>query len=69
MADDGGNDPMGAIVDALAVVHGLTIEPDWRPTIMANMTAIAQAARLVMAYPLGDADEAAAVFSASWPGR
>ncbi len=69
MADDGTEDPMARIVDALAIVHGLTIEPDWRPTVMANMTAIAQAARLVMAYPFDDADEPAPVFSASWSGQ
>ena len=69
MADDGGEDPMARIVDALAIVHGLTIEPDWRPTVMANVAAIAQAARLVMACPLDDVDEPAPVFSASWSGR
>ncbi len=57
-------DPMEAVVDALAIVHGLTIEPDWRPAVAANMAVIAQAARLVMAYPLSDADELAPVFSA-----
>ena len=69
MADDGSGDPLDRIVDALALVHGLTIEPEWREAVMANVTAIAQAARLVMAYPLDDADEPAPVFSASWPAR
>ena len=67
--DDDTRDPMAAVVDALALVHGLTIEPDWRPAVMANMTAIAQAASLVMDYPLGEADEPAPVFSASWTVR
>ena len=69
MADDGTGDPLAAVVDALTLVHGLTIEAEWRPTVLANMTAIAQAAGLVMAYPLDDADEAAPVFAASWSGR
>ena len=68
-SDDGAEDPLAVLVDALAIVHGLTIEPEWRPAVLANMSAIAQAARLVMAYPLDDADEAAPVFAASWPGR
>ena len=69
MADDDTRDPMAAVVDALALVHGVTIEPGWRPTVMANMTAIAQAARLVMDHPLDEADEPAPVFSASWTAR
>ena len=69
MANDGTEDPMGRMVDALALAHGLTIEPDWRPSVLANMAAIAGAARLVMVYPLDDADEPAPVFSASWADR
>ena len=69
MTDGNGEDAMGAVVDALALVHGLTIEPDWRPAVMANVDAIARAARLVMDYTPGAADEPAPVFFASWAGR
>ncbi len=69
MTDEGTEDRMGRFVDALAIIHGLTIEPDWRPSVMANMAAVAGAARLVLDYPLDDADEPAPVFSASWAGR
>ena len=69
MADDGTGDSLAAMVDALALVHGLTIERAWRLSVLANMSAIAQAARLVMDYPLSDAEEAAPVFAATWPSR
>ncbi|WP_407050406.1 DUF4089 domain-containing protein [Methyloraptor flagellatus] len=43
---------------------GLVIDPAWRPTVVANMTAVARAADLVMSWPLPEDIEAAPVFEA-----
>ena len=61
------DDPATALesyIDSLAATLGLAIEPAWSDAVLANMRTIAQAADLVMAYPLADHDEAAPVFRA-----
>ncbi|TYC60632.1 DUF4089 domain-containing protein [Rhodobacterales bacterium] len=41
---------------------GLKIEEEWRPSVVANMSATANAADLLMSFPLDDDVEAAPVF-------
>jgi Protein of unknown function (DUF4089) len=43
---------------------GLTIEPDWRVGVVANINAVKRAADLVMGLDLGDHAEPAPVFEA-----
>lgn len=40
----------------------LTIEAEWRPGVEAHITATKKAADLLLAFPLDDGQEAAAVF-------
>ena len=54
----------GAVVDAALPMLGLAIDPAWRPAIVANLKATANAARLVLDFPLDDAVEPAPVFRA-----
>ena len=57
------DDNLNAYVDAAVALHGFVIEPEWRPTIVANMKTIAKAAEDVLAYPLDESTEAAPVFT------
>jgi hypothetical protein len=43
---------------------GLPIEPDWRPSVVANLKATAAAARLFLEFPLPDELEPAPRFEA-----
>jgi hypothetical protein len=56
-----GFDP-DAIMDAMAPLLGLTVAPDYRPGIAANLAVTAALAALVMDFPLDDHAEPAAVF-------
>lgn len=51
-------------LDAGLTTLGLALQPDWRPTVVAHLAAIAKAADLVMAAKLGDDVEPAPVFEA-----
>jgi hypothetical protein len=51
-----------AHVEAMAKAMGLTIRPEWKPTVAANLKATAAAAELVMSFPLDDHVEPAPVF-------
>ncbi|WP_248304465.1 DUF4089 domain-containing protein [Breoghania sp. L-A4] len=51
-----------AHVAHMETVMGLTIEEDWRPSVVANMAATAAAAALVLDFPLDDEIEPAPVF-------
>ena len=53
---------LDAYVDNLSMVLDLHIEEEWRDAVLDNMRTIAQAAHLIMSYPIGDHDEAAPVF-------
>lgn len=53
-----------AIIDAVAPLLGLAIEPEWRDAVIANLAATARAAELVLALPLDDEVEPAPVFRA-----
>ena len=51
-----------AHAEAMAVALGLTIPPEWKPTVVANVKATAAAAELLLAFPLEDHVEPAPVF-------
>jgi len=51
-----------AYVECSASALGLTIDPDSREGVVANLERIAQVAQVVNAIDLGDTDEAAGVF-------
>jgi len=53
-----------AIIDAMAPLLGLSIEPAWRGEVAANLKVVASAARLVLEFPLEDELEPAPVFRA-----
>ncbi len=47
---------------AMARALDLTIAPEWKPTVVANVKATAAAAELLLAFPLEDHVEPAPVF-------
>jgi hypothetical protein len=51
-----------AHVAHMAGVLGLTIEPEWQPTVVANMAATARSAALVLEFRLDEHVEPAPVF-------
>lgn len=53
-----------AYLDGAVALHGIPADPAWRPEMLANMKAVANAARLVLSFPLGDEAEPAPVFRA-----
>ncbi|GGC74426.1 DUF4089 domain-containing protein [Chelatococcus reniformis] len=46
----------------MAPMLGIPLDPDWIETVVRNLTANAQVARLVLDFPLADELEPAAVF-------
>lgn len=55
---------LDAYLDASAVVLGLTIPPEWRAAVKANLQVTLQMAATVEAFDLPDEAEPAAVFTA-----
>ena len=53
-----------AFLDTVAPALGLVIEPDWRPAVRQQLVAAAEAAGLVLDFPLSDQVESAPVFEA-----
>ncbi len=53
-----------AIMDAMAPLIGSSIDPDWRDAIAGNIKVVANAAWLVLDFPLEDELEPAPVFRA-----
>jgi Protein of unknown function (DUF4089) len=51
-----------AHAEAMAAALGLTIPPEWQPTVVANLKATAAAAELLLAFLLEDHVEPAPVF-------
>jgi len=51
-----------AWIDQAAPLIGLSIDPAWRPGVVANLRRMAEIAGGVMAVDLGDHDDAAPVF-------
>ena len=58
------DESLGAAVDAMLALLGLAIEPDWRPSVIANLRATSNAARLFLEFPLPDELEPAPRFEA-----
>lgn len=50
-------------VDQTALMMGLSLEPDYRPGVIDNISRLAAIAQLVMSFPLPDDLEADPVFS------
>ena len=55
---------LDAFMDASAVVLGLTIEPEWRSAVRANLAVTFRLAKLVRDFELPDEAEPAPVFTA-----
>lgn len=53
-----------AVIDAMAPLLGVAIEPAWRDAVAMNVKTLAAAAALVLAFPLDDEAEPAPVFRA-----
>ncbi len=53
---------LGAYVDAVAVLVGLSLDPAYRPGVLLNLQRIAEMAALVTEFPVPDACEPAPVF-------
>ena len=58
------DEALGRLLDAHLPLMGIAIEAEWRPEIVANLRATANAARLVLEFPLDDELEPAPVFQA-----
>ncbi len=58
------DDEAGRCVDAAADLFGITLDPSWRPTVLASFATLVSAGRLVMEFPLDDEAEPAPVFYA-----
>ena len=56
------NTSLDASIDANVAWLGLTIDPDWRPSIRQNLMALAAAIETIESFPLPDEAEPAAVF-------
>jgi hypothetical protein len=57
-------DFLDTYIDAAAEALRLTIEPQWKPAVRANLEVSLKLARLVDEFPLPDETEPASVFSA-----
>jgi len=56
------SDPLETALDGTAALIGLPIAPEYRPGVLMNYRRAADLAGLVMAFPLGDHDEAAPIY-------
>lgn len=57
-------DQAGAVVDATAPMLKIAIDPVWRDSVVTHLVATANAARLVLEFPLEDELDPAPVFRA-----
>lgn len=51
-----------AFLDAAAAAMNLSIDPEWRPAVLDNLTRSRQIAQAVLDFPLPDDIEAASIF-------
>ena len=58
------DDHLDVYIDAAAQVLGLTIQPDWKPAVRANLETTLQLAAMVAEKELPDEAEPAPVFRA-----
>ena len=57
-------DPLDAYIDAAAQTLGLTVEPEWKPAVRANLDVTFRLAAIVAEKELPDDAEPAPVFKA-----
>ena len=57
-------DPLDEFIAAAAAALGLPLEPEWQPSVKANLAVTLKHAALVDEFPLPDAAEPAPVFEA-----
>ncbi len=55
---------LDAVLEASVGLLGLTVLPEWREPVLANLRVLRSAAALVEGFPLPDEAEAAPVFEA-----
>ena len=53
-----------AVIDAMAPMIGIEIDPDFREGVAANLKLTVDLAQLVLSFPVEDGDQPAAVFEA-----
>jgi hypothetical protein len=58
------DDTLDDLIDASAAALGLTIEPEWKPAIRANLAVSLRLAAVVAEFELPDEAEPAPVFEA-----
>ncbi|MFC7052078.1 DUF4089 domain-containing protein [Hansschlegelia quercus] len=56
------DETLEAHLDAATAALGLSVAPDWRPSVLAHLKATLQAGRLVADFPLDDELDPASVF-------
>jgi hypothetical protein len=59
-----GSDPLDGYIDAAAHALQLPIEPDWKPSVKANLAVTLKLAASVAEFPLPDDAEPAPIFRA-----
>ena len=62
--NDANDDTVGTLIDASAAALGLGIEPEWKPSIKANLQVTLKLAALVADFELPDEAEPAPAFEA-----
>ncbi len=55
---------LDAFMDASAAALGISIDPEWRASVRANLAVVFRMAPLVLDFPLDDEAEPAPVFKA-----
>lgn len=58
------DDELDAFMDASARALGISIEPEWRAAVRANLAVTFRLGNIVLAAPLDDAAEPAPIFRA-----
>ncbi|MDT3378974.1 DUF4089 domain-containing protein [Labrys neptuniae] len=53
-----------AVIDAMAPMIGIEVDPDFREGVAANLKLTADLAQLVLSFPIEDGNQPAAVFEA-----
>jgi hypothetical protein len=57
-------DPLDDYIDAVAAALALTVAPEWKPAVRANLDVTLKLARAVQEFPLPDEIEPASVYEA-----
>lgn len=57
-------DPLDDYIDAVSSAMGLTIAPEWKASVRANLDVTLKMAQLIQDFPLPDDIEPAAIYEA-----